>query len=120
MMARWLRWPTTAIDRAGQIRIAFDDPAIVQIAVEHRGFRRVEMPAHGGVDAVGADEQIALRLARRPAGRIVEVGKDLVAALCEAGGRWPVTTRLSTQPRMNAASRISCSLPREIEICGHL
>ena len=59
------------------------------------------MPAHGGVDAVGADEQIALRLAHRPAGRIVEMGKDLVTALCEAGELMAGDERLSTQTRMN-------------------
>jgi hypothetical protein len=54
----------------GQIRIAFDNAAIVQIAVEHRGFAGIEMLAHGGVDAVGADQQIALRFADgRPADR---------------------------------------------------
>ena len=69
---------------SGQIRIAFDDPAIVQIAVEHRGFAGIEMPAHGGVDAVGTDQQVSFRFARRLAGRIDEAGKDLVAALLQA------------------------------------
>ena len=64
-----------------QIGIAFDDPAIMQVAVEHRRLARIELPAHGGMDAVGADQQIAFRFARRLPGRIAEVRDDLVAAL---------------------------------------
>jgi len=36
------------------------------------------------VDAVGADQQISFRFARRPAGRIDEAGEDLVAAWQQA------------------------------------
>ena len=70
--------------RTREIGLARDDAAIVQIAVEHRRFARVEVPAHGGMDAVGADQEIAFRLARRLPGRIDEVRDDLVAALLEA------------------------------------
>ena len=71
------------------------------------------------MDAVGADQEVAFRFAGRPAGRIGEARKDLVAALLEAGELVAGDERLRTQPLGDrAASRISCSLPREIEICG--
>ena len=49
----------------GQVRIACDDAAIVQVAVEHRRLARIEVPAHRRMNAVGADQEIALRFAGR-------------------------------------------------------
>ena len=84
--------------RAGEIRRRFDDAAVVQIAVEHRHLARVEMLAHRGLDAIGADENVALGLARGLAGRIGEPRDDLVAALLEAGQAMPGDDRLAAQP----------------------
>ena len=71
--------------RAGEIGRGLDDAAIVKVPVEHRLLARIEMLTHGGVNAVGADQDVALRLACGLARRIGETGDDAIAALLEAG-----------------------------------
>ena len=53
--------------RAGEIGRGLDDAAVVQIAVEHRLLVRIEVLAHRGMDAVGADQDVACGLADGPA-----------------------------------------------------
>ena len=89
----------------GEVRIAFDDAAIVQVAVEHRRLARIEVPAHGGMDAVGADQEIALRFAGRRTGRICEARDDLVAALLQAGEMMAGRERVRTEPLVDGAEQ---------------
>ena len=77
------------------------------------------MPAHRGMDAVGADQDVAFGLASRLARRIGEARDDLGAALLEA--RQAVAGHdgaCAPSRSLIAPSNISCSVPREIEICG--
>src|SRR5205823_6453890 len=81
-----------------EVGIALDDAAVVQIAVEDRGFAGIEVPAHGGVDAVGTDQQVTLDLTDGLTGRIDETRDDLVATLLQAGEMMTGRNRLRPQP----------------------
>ena len=98
--------------RAGEIRRGLDDAAIVQIAVEHRLLARIEMLAHRGMDAVGADQDVALGLAHGLAGRIGEARDDLVAALLEARQAMAGDDRLRAQPLADRARAAPCAARR--------
>ena len=69
---------------SGQVGLAFDDAAIMQVAVEHGLLARIEMPAHRGMNAVGANQNVACRFAGDVPGGITELRDDLVVALNEA------------------------------------
>jgi len=83
---------------AGEVRPGLDDAAVMQIAVEHRLLALVELLAHGGVDAVGADQNIALGLADRLARRIGEARDHGVAALLELRQAMAGDDSARTQP----------------------
>ena len=70
--------------RASEIGLRLDDAAVVQIAVEHRLLAGIELLAHRGVDAVGADQDVGFVFGDRLAGWIGETRDHLAAALLEA------------------------------------
>src|SRR6185312_13295357 len=83
---------------AGEIGLRLDGAAVVQIAVEHRFLARIEMRPYRRMDAVGADQDVALGLARGLARRTGEASDDLSAALLEARQPVPGDDGLLAQP----------------------
>ena len=76
------------------------------------------MLAHGGMDAVGADQDVARGRTHRPARRIGEARDDGVAALLEPREAMAGDDGVAAEPLVDRGEQDLCSSPREIEICG--
>ena len=77
------------------------------------------MRAHGGVDAVGADQDVGFGGLDGLAVAIDEARRDLAALLLEARDAAAELDLVRAQHLCGGANRIICSSPRWIENCGH-
>ena len=101
-------------------RLGFDRRAPQDLLREARlAFSRIKLTSHGGMDAVGTNENIGLVGQFGPGISINEANHDLVAALLEAVNLSPLRKFSAPMRSRTARSSRTCNCPRWIETCGH-